>query len=465
MGLALYVCMECMPDTTQKSEDLLAGLAAFGMRLGLESIQLLLGRLGNPHLATPTVLVAGTNGKGSTAALLSSMATASGYRTGLYTSPHLEQVEERIRLDGLAIDEERLRGLLTRILAASDDAGFQTPTYFEALTVAACLYFAESEAQLAILEVGLGGRLDATNISEPILSLISEISLDHQQHLGSTLSDIAAEKAGILRPGKPALAYVLANEAQRRLQRIAMEVGARFELVQEQVLCQDKAPQPWQPQRLEVTTPIATYEIELSLAGRHQRRNLSLAIRGAETLHNQGWDGFDPESIQRGAAACRWPGRLEEIALPCGQRVILDVAHNPDGAQQLARFLATLEEPITLVFGALADKDAAGILHPLLPLSEQVILTTAASHRALEPNRIQQLMAAAGSKLIVEPDLRIALEVALSDLSTPLVICGSIFVVGPARKALRQRFGAPPPAAAVRLGAEPVSVAGYNRAP
>ncbi|MCH9648563.1 MAG: bifunctional folylpolyglutamate synthase/dihydrofolate synthase [Deltaproteobacteria bacterium] len=452
-----------MPESAKGCDELLSQLTLFGIRLGLDSTRKLLDRLGNPHLATPAVLIAGTNGKGSTAALLASMATASGYRTGLYTSPHLEEVEERIRLDGLSIEEKPLRALLERILDASHQAGFPPPTYFEALTVAAWLFFAESKADLAILEVGLGGRLDATNACHPILSLITEISLDHQQHLGTTLSAIAREKAGIFRTGRPALAWTEATEAQAQLVASAKETQTPLELTHstttviekglQQLLLADEGQA--QGQHLLVTTPLNAYDLELSLKGHHQRHNLALAVRAAEVLETQGWGSFDSQTIERGVAACRWPGRLEAVSLPNGQQVLLDAAHNPDGAQNLADFLGNIDGELTLVFGVVDDKDVPGILGPLLPLAQRVILTMATSDRALPPRAILELAPLAEANTSLEPNLEAALEIALSAPTSTLVICGSIFLVGPARKSLRRRFGMPPAPTSIRLGAEP----------
>lgn len=455
-----------MFDSGKGSERLLSKLTLFGIRLGLDSVRKLLARLGDPHLATPTILIAGTNGKGSTAALLASMAAASGYRTGLYTSPHLEQVEERIRLDGSAIGEGELFALLKTILDASRDAGFHPPTYFEALTVAAWLFFAESGADIAILEVGLGGRLDATNASHPILSLVTEISLDHQQHLGTTLSAIAKEKAGVFRSDQPALAWTESKEARTQLEVSARAIGAPLELVDATTtvveqsfpggsLLDGDGALGIPAQQLRVATPQTSYDLALPLAGRHQWGNLALALRAAETLKVRGWEGFDSLTIAQGVASCRWPGRLELLSLPNGQRVILDAAHNPNGAQQLASFLRDLDGDITLMFGVVDDKDVVGILGPLLPHAQKVILTTAVSHRALPPQTVAKTVEFGEKGPLVEPRLDAALEIGLAEPSSSLVVCGSIFLVGPTRASLRRRFGVPSAAASMRLGAAP----------
>ena len=209
-------------------DRVLRRLETFGVRLGLETTHRLLGALGEPQKDLRVVLVAGTNGKGSTAALLASMATTAGYRTGLYTSPHLESVEERWRIDGRAVSTDQLASTVTAVVAAAEDRLGYLPTYFEALTAAACLWFAKESVDLAVLEVGLGGRLDATNGTEPVLSLITEIGLEHQNYLGTTLSKIGREKAGIMRPGRDAIAWVERQEARAAIQQVADEIGARL---------------------------------------------------------------------------------------------------------------------------------------------------------------------------------------------------------------------------------------------
>src|SRR6185295_15934555 len=198
------------------------------IRLGLNRMREMLGELGNPHRAVPAILVAGSNGKGSTSALLASIAQAAGYRSALYTSPHLERVEERLQLDGAPILSDALGRLLAHIVEITENAGEGLPTYFEAMTLAAFLWFAEERAELSILEVGLGGRLDATNVAEPILSLITSISLEHREMLGDTLALIAREKAGILRPDRPALSWIEAPEALDSVRAEAARIGAKL---------------------------------------------------------------------------------------------------------------------------------------------------------------------------------------------------------------------------------------------
>lgn len=429
-------------------DDLLARLQGLGIRLGLESTRALLARLGDPQLQYPCVLVAGSNGKGSTSALIAAMAHAAGYRAGLYTSPHLEAVEERLRIDGAALGRARLADLLERVIGTAE-RGLGTlpgtlPTYFEALTVAAFLGFAEEKVDLAVIEVGMGGRLDATNLCEPVLSLITSISLEHREHLGDTTAAIAREKAGILRPGRPALFWVEDREGAAAIREVAEGLGTDLRSGPERVAIEEVTPEGWEGQRVRLSTPKGSYDLRLALLGPHQARNLGLAVLAAETLSGIGFEpGFerlDRRAIQAGAEACRWPGRLEKIDLPGGRRVLLDAAHNPEGAAALASFL---DEPFDLLFGALADKDAGEMLDLLTPRARRIVLTTPPSERARPPEQIAEQL---GYPAEVEPDPGKALDRALAG-ATPLVACGSIYLIGEIRKGLRERFGVPAPAA------------------
>jgi dihydrofolate synthase / folylpolyglutamate synthase len=371
------------------------------------------------------VLVAGSNGKGSTSALLAAMASAAGLKTGLYTSPHLESVEERLRIDGQAISPEDLAGLLERIVEAAGTP----PTYFEAVTAAAFLWFSERQVDLAVMEVGMGGRLDATNVCEPELSLITSISLEHREHLGDTLAAIAREKAGTFRPGRPALVWLEDPEPSEAVRTLAAELGTDLRFAPELVKILEVT-----PGRVRLTTPRGEYDLELALPGAHQARNLGLAVLAAEML------GFSPEAIAEGARSCRWPGRLERVELPEDRVVLLDAAHNPEGAAALATFL---DGPIDLLFGVLGDKDVAEMLGPLAERARRIVLTTPASDRARSPEELATLLP--GREVEIVPDLGQALESALQP-GVRLVICGSIYLIGEVRKRLRERFGVPPPA-------------------
>ena len=404
-------------------DQILSRLEKLGIRLGLDSVRQLLAGFGSPQLHYRTVLVAGSNGKGSTSALLASMASAAGWKTGLYTSPHLESVEERLRIDGRAIPPGELAELLERII---ESAGTD-PTYFEAVTAAAFLWFSEREVDLAVMEVGMGGRLDATNVCEPELSLITSISLEHKEHLGDTLAAIAREKAGTFRPGRPALVWLEDPEPSESVRRVAEELGTDLRFAPELVRIQREG------QRVRLTTPKGEHDLELALPGKHQARNLALAVLAAEEL------GISPEAIVEGARSCRWPGRLEWVELPQDRRVLLDAAHNPEGAAALAEYL---EGPVDLLFGALGDKDVSEMLVPLAKKARKIILTTPASDRARPPEELASLLGGR-EEVEVVPHLGQALDHALQP-GTRLVVCGSIYLIGEVRKQLREWFGVPP---------------------
>jgi dihydrofolate synthase / folylpolyglutamate synthase len=417
-------------------QPILARLDGLGIKLGLERARSLLAALGDPQRRFPAVLVAGTNGKGSTSAFLAAMAQAAGYRTGLYTSPHLEVVEERLRIDGRMIAPGELGRLLADLVDLAERETGSPPTYFEAVTLAAFQWFAEEKVDLAVVEVGLGGRLDATNLCDPILSLITPIGFDHQEYLGNTLWEIAREKAGILRPDRPALVWPNEPEAAESIQAAAAAIGADLHFASREVQIESVQPKGWTGQRVRLSTPFHPYSLGISLLGIHQAINLGLAVRAAETLAKLGFKRLKPSAIRRGAAACRWPGRLEVIDLPGNRRLLLDAAHNPDGAKVLASFLDRMGEPVDLLFGVLADKDYTEMLGLLAPRARRIVLTTPASPRAKNPAELAELLGGREG-VFVEPDLRKALDRALGLGGETLVACGSIFLIGEVRRAVR----------------------------
>lgn len=430
------------------SQELLDRLELFGTRLGLDRTRRLLAALERPQERMSIVLVAGTNGKGSTAALLSSMAIAAGYRTGLYTSPHLETVHERVRVDGFAISEAQLAAGLESVVAAAREIGEGECTYFEALTCAALVQFAAEGVELAVLEVGLGGRLDATNATEPVLSVISEIALDHREHLGETVDRVALEKAGILRKGRPAVAWVSDPAAARALRGRANDLGAPLRSARDNCAIEPTGT----GQSVVITTSGGRYELEPPLAGAHQLANLALAVSAAETLAGAGWAGLHAAAIERGGAACRWPGRLEWVETDATGRVLLDTAHNPHACAALAEYLIFLERGYTLVFGALEGKDVAGMLPPVAERAGHILLTTPSSPRGIAAGELTRHLAEPMGEIVPQaPD---ALTQALATTG-PTVITGSHHLVGELRGELTRRFGTPRPAASLRIGGDP----------
>jgi dihydrofolate synthase/folylpolyglutamate synthase len=414
---------------------ILAELEPLGVRLGLDTFRELLAALGAPERATPAVLVAGTNGKGSVAALLESIVRAGGVRTGLYTSPHLARFGERIRVAGSEIDDAALAVHLEATLVAARAANLPPPTVFEALTAAAFLQFAAERVELAILEVGLGGRLDATNAAQPLLSLITRIGFDHRAELGETLTAIAGEKAGILRRGVPAVVAAQPREADDALASQAARVGAELHRVVDETSIESAEWRGLAGHRLRLRTARARYELELPLAGEHQLENAATAVRAAELLSDR-FPAVDARAIASGVAATRWPGRLEAIRVPGSPTtVLLDAAHNADGCATLARFLARLGRPFDLLFGCLADKEPAAMLPPLAASARRVVLTRPAAPRALGPEALLTLVPEATPRAAeVEP--RTALASGLAGDVDLLVVAGSIYLIGELRAAL-----------------------------
>ena len=423
------------------AREILLGLEQFGIRLGLEHLRGLAAALDHPESSTPAVLVAGTNGKGSIAALLASIAQAAGLDTGLYTSPHLENVEERIRVGGREIGSGELGRLLQEVTVAAGRLGHGSPTYFEAMTLAAFVHFARSRADLAVLEVGMGGRLDATNLVDARLAVVAAIALDHQEFLGSTLDAIAREKAGVLRLGQPVVFSPQPPEAAAALAEEATRRGARVLDASTEVVAMEVRFRGLAGLAIRLTTRQRLYELESALSGRHQAWNVATAVVAAEQFAAAGLPALPPAAIVAGVAACRWPGRLEALPVPgAATTVLLDAAHNPAGCQALIEFLDELDRPFTLLFGALADKDLAQMLPALAVRASRVVLTRPASPRAADPATLTALVPA-GKGVRVEARIDAALELALADEPHMVVACGSIFLIGQLRTLLRPPSG------------------------
>ena len=402
----------------------------------------LLCALGSPHQKLPHVLVAGTNGKGSTAVLLASILAAGGYRTGLYTSPHLESVRERLRLDGRSIDGSELARRLERVVAVAERELGERPTYFEALTAIAFSLFAD-EAEIAVMEVGLGGRLDATNCGSPIAALIAEIGIDHGEILGRDLRAIAREKAGVLRGGRPAVVCVGSPDARDELDSRARQLGADWHDVTSECRWRRTG------SGLELETPNRDYSLQPKLVGSHQQRNIALAVRGAELLSVAGWSGVTRQAIEVGVARVCWPGRLEMVDLPSGQRVALDAAHNLQSALALRAWLEGTGRSYRLLFGVLLEKNGPELLRTLADGATRVVLTAPRSSRAMAPDGLVDAVTSCSPSVV--PDPSSALTAALDGASELVVVCGSIYLVGEVRRLLNRRYGVPTPAAELDL--------------
>jgi len=407
----------------------LAQRTRFGMKFGLATMQALLEEMGQPERAFPSLLVAGTNGKGSVAAYCDSALRASGLRVGRYTSPHLVRVNERITVSGREISAaafgravRAVRDAATRLVARGRlDAH---PTFFEVLTAAAFAHFRAQRVDVAVLEVGLGGRLDATNVVRPLVSAIVSIDFDHEVYLGRTLAAIAAEKAGVMRRARATVIGPVSAEARSALRTRARATGARL------VDATQGARILATPNGVELRTPARLYRGLRPLPGAHQRANLLVAIRLLEAARDAGLPvklAAVPEAIAR----TRWPGRLEHVA--GDPPLVLDGAHNPAGARALAAHLRA-GPPFVLVFAAMADKDVAGLAQALFPLAKAVVLTQPHVSRAVSPGELARRCGrlASGAERVPSVFRALARARRLARLrpGTVVVVAGSLFLVG-----------------------------------
>jgi len=442
-------------------------------KFDLAHMRVLLSALGHPEHSFPAVLVAGTNGKGSTAATLASILQASGLKSGLYTSPHLVRINERIRLNGLPISDDDFVMLHDGVdrtaerLVGEGDLPWH-PSFFEMLTAMGFEYFARSRPDMVVLEVGMGGRLDATNVVEPRLSIITDISLDHQKYLGETVGEIAREKAGIIRPGGIVVTLPQLPEANDVLGNAILDAGARAVNVvpyvppvspgSSQYLVPSTRETAARGRRQRYSLAVLGKEIVVDspMVGRHQLRNLALAIAAAEELHHQGAAQITPETIAEGIRETYWPGRFQVVpAAGDDPEYVLDVAHNPAGAWALRSTLSAaypdLENrdsgngrAITMVFGVMRDKAMQEMAEILFPIAEHVIVTHASNPRSASPDEIRQAAARVAASIAIEgaEDVASALERArkVAGAGGLVVVTGSIYIVGETMRILGVRI-------------------------
>jgi dihydrofolate synthase/folylpolyglutamate synthase len=435
----------------------LAQRVRFGMKFGLETIRALLDEMGHPDRSFASLLIAGTNGKGSVAAYCDAVLRASGLRTGRYTSPHLVRVNERITVDGRDITDREFAAAVGDVRDAARrlvrrgviDAH---PTFFEVLTAAALDHFRRRRVRVAVLEVGLGGRLDATNAVEPLASAIVSIDRDHEVYLGSTLHAIATEKAGVLRRGRPAVIGPMGEEARRAIlararvvgaRVVAAARGARFRAARRAGKVQRRSALGGSPapvEHLDLHTPQARYRGLRPLPGVHQRDNLLVAIRLLEEARHAGLR-VRLSAVPRAIARTRWPGRLEWV--PGRPPLLLDGAHNPAGARALARALAG-GPPYVLLFAAMSDKDVAGIARALFAPAVAVVLTRPHLSRAATPAELARRAGPGARGTIREASVFRALARArrLATAHSPrtvVVVAGSLYLVGAVEAILARR--------------------------
>jgi dihydrofolate synthase/folylpolyglutamate synthase len=387
-----------------------------GVDLGLDRIRAVLAALGDPQQRVVTVHIAGTNGKGSTAAMTDAILRAAGMRSGLYTSPHLSRFTERIRVDGREADGDRLAVLAERVAAASDALGVPL-TYFEVATVLAFLAFAEARVDVAVLETGLGGRLDATTVCEPVATAITSIGLDHAEFLGGTLPEIAREKAGIAKRGIPLFLAPLPGDAEAAIVERAASIGAPV---------------------LHFGSAFAEPSGRLALAGPHQRTNAALAAALARRAAEACGRTLVEAQVAAGLAGVTWPGRMEWL----GEDLLLDCAHNPQGAAVLAEAVGrTPGRPRALVFSAVAGKAVADMLAALTPQFDFVVATRSSSERALPAGEIARLASAASGQgrpvsQVADPMAAVVEARTLVGPGGLVVVAGSTFLVGDVRAAV-----------------------------
>ncbi|HEX6323867.1 MAG TPA: folylpolyglutamate synthase/dihydrofolate synthase family protein, partial [Vicinamibacterales bacterium] len=369
--------------------DYLFSLETLGIKLGLDNIRRLLADLDRPDRAFHSIVVAGTNGKGSVVAMLERALRAANWRTGRYTSPHLVSLNERFAVDGRPVSDDLLRASAARMRTAAV-AMHPPPTFFEATTAVACDLFKAAGVDVAVMEVGLGGRLDATNALEPVATAITAVDFDHQDLLGSTLREIAGEKAGIIKPGVPVVLAPNPAEVEDVVRAAAAARHAPLVAAGDGVDIASSFAEGRLTLRIE--TPRAVYgPLPLGLRGRHQLGNALTFVRLAETIDDTTAIGIPVSAIESGLRDVEWPGRLQLVSWR-GAAVLIDAAHNPSGARALAAYVAEVHGRLPFVFGAMRDKDIAGILEPLAPVMTSLTLTMASTPRAAS---IEELEAAA----------------------------------------------------------------------
>ncbi len=426
--------------------ELAAPTQAAAAKFDLENITVLSERLGGPDHAYPSAHIAGTNGKGSTAAFLESILRHAGFRTGLNTSPHLEKINERIRINGEEISEQafaetftRIHVLIEELLAAGKLRAH--PTYFECVTAMALEYFARELVDFAVFEVGLGGRLDATNILSPAVTIITRIDFDHENFLGHSLKEIASEKAGILKPGVPLVLSEQRPEAREVILSRAKELGcpviqpAKIFRVDQESIQEGRV-----HAHVSGTGSGKMFEIAPSLPGRFQLENALNAAAAAQLLQNRGIQIPD-NAITQGIATAVWPGRLEK--LQSAPDVYLDGAHNPSAARELAHFLEQnfSGRKICLIYAALRDKAVDEVAGLIFPFAAEVIFTAPRTPRAVSAAQLAEIAGHHAARFSVLPDAERALEQALAEAAPEdaIFITGSLYLVGQLRHYWKQR--------------------------
>ena len=412
-------------------------LARFGIKLDLSNTISLTSHLGNPHLKFPSVHVAGSNGKGSVAAMLQSILSEAGYKTGLYTSPHLVDYRERIRIGDEVIDKDFILDFVNDLRDEIDKNGY---TFFEMTTALAFSYFANKEVDIAVLETGMGGRLDSTNIVNPLVSVITNISLEHTNHLGKTLPQIAFEKAGIIKNGVPTITSLEDKEVLEVIRDVCIKRKSPLDLafgdsslshVQGEPVVSGNA-------RIHALSLDRTFfdfgehkDIELNLGGRHQVTNACLAISAAEKLKQMGWK-IDRQAVRDGLKDVNWRGRLEIFRK--NPLTLVDVAHNPAGTKALVDALEEFfpKKKLIFIFGVMADKNYALMLKEICRKAKLIVLTKPDHKRAADQELLEEVVHVEGKPYEIIPHVKQAYIFSLKNAGSKDVICitGSHFTAG-----------------------------------
>ncbi|MGB9627740.1 MAG: bifunctional folylpolyglutamate synthase/dihydrofolate synthase [Thermodesulfobacteriota bacterium] len=420
-----------MEGTYQKSLDYLYGLERFGMIFGLTQVSRILEAIGNPHREIQAIHIGGTNGKGSTAAMIASILRKEGYRVGLYISPHLNRFTERIKVNGKEIEKEEVAALTEWMKRTIEEAGITPPfTFFDFTTAMAFHYFKEKMVDVSVIEVGLGGRLDSTNVIDPLLSIITNISKDHEEQLGRSILSIAREKAGIIKKERPLITAVTQSHVLRLFSKICREMRAPLFRVGKDFRherCEDGSFNYEGIHR-------KLWGLRLNLKGFHQILNATTALGALEVLEDLGYP-ISIEAMVEGLKEVEWPGRLEVVCQ--SPKVILDGAHNPAGASVLKNALKAefQYQHLILLIGMMKDKDIESVLHQLVPLADHVILSKPNTERAASPQWLKQRLGRNGNKVEVIEDLHEAILKGLSLTRGEDLFCitGSLYTVGEAR--------------------------------
>lgn len=409
---------------------------SFGIKPGLETTRALLKELGNPENSLRIVHVAGTNGKGSVSAMIASVLRHSGLKTGLYTSPHLVRLNERFKINGCDLPDKELNPLLEEVEDGAvrvETSGRGTPTFFECMTALGVLWFARSGVPIAVFEVGMGGRLDSTNVLSPLVSVITRIGLDHTEYLGDSIEEIAFEKAGIIKDGVPVVCAAMPDEAYGVISKIAHERGAQVVKAPEAV-CVRRLSGDLRGQKVAIESGGEDYgTVNLKLAASYQIENIATAVAAIETLQRVLGVEFGRKTLVKGLAATEWIGRFQLIGET--PETLIDGAHNPDGAAALVRALhdAKCGRRIRFVVGQCADKDSEGFFRTIAPICGRVWTVPLQNPRSAEPSALAAIAKRYGIQATSCESLADAIVLAKADAvanEAPLVIGGSLFLVG-----------------------------------